>query len=75
MFFCFLYQVQWKYRLENIDTFTPTDKGLEIRLKKQNKKVMGMFSTSEVVRKQITIKDTKRRDRLIEILESQHKKV
>ncbi|XP_039957880.1 vacuolar protein sorting-associated protein 13 [Bactrocera tryoni] len=69
------YTVQWKYRLENIDVFTPTDKGLEIRLKKQNKKVMGMFSTNEVVRKQITIKDSKRRDHLIEILESQHKKV
>ncbi|XP_036331860.1 vacuolar protein sorting-associated protein 13 [Rhagoletis pomonella] len=69
------YSVQWKYRYENIDAFTPTDKGLEIRLKKQNKKVMGMFSTNEVVRKQIFIKDPKRRDRLIEILESQHKKL
>ncbi|CAD7014489.1 unnamed protein product [Ceratitis capitata] len=69
------YTVQWKYRFENIDAFTPTEKGLEIRLKKQNKKVMGMFSSSEVVRKQVVIKDLKRRDRLIEILESQHKKV
>ncbi|XP_054740711.1 intermembrane lipid transfer protein Vps13 [Anastrepha obliqua] len=69
------YTVQWKYRFENIDAFTPTDKGLEIRLKKQNKKVMGMFSTNEVVRKQVFIKDSKRRDRLIEILESHHKKV
>ncbi|XP_067630378.1 intermembrane lipid transfer protein Vps13 [Eurosta solidaginis] len=69
------YTVQWKYRYENIDAFTPTEKGVEIRLKKQNKKVMGMFSSSEVVRKQIPVKDTKRRDRLIEILESQHKKL
>ncbi|XP_059226468.1 intermembrane lipid transfer protein Vps13 [Stomoxys calcitrans] len=62
--------VQWTYLWSEIQNVTATDRGIEILLKKEGKKVLGLFSSGEQQHKLILMPLRKRREKLLEAIES-----
>ncbi|XP_058986884.1 intermembrane lipid transfer protein Vps13 [Musca domestica] len=62
--------VQWTYLWSEIQNVTNTDRGIEILLKKEGKKVLGLFSSGEQQHKLILMSSPKRREKLLEAIES-----
>lgn len=47
------------------------DKGLEIQVKKDNKKVLGLFAGNDIQHKHVSIGQRERREKLLYIIEGQ----
>ncbi|TMW41534.1 hypothetical protein DOY81_013385 [Sarcophaga bullata] len=62
------WSVQWTYLWSEIERVTSTDRGIEILLKKENKKVLGLFNSSEQQHKLIMMPLRKRREKLLEAI-------
>lgn len=62
--------MQWTYLWAEIQNVTSTDRGIEILLKKEGKKVLGLFSSGEQQHKLILMPLRKRREKLLEAIES-----
>lgn len=63
-------QVQWAYRWEEVHMIRSSDRGLEITLKKEGKKVMGLFTSVESSRKIILIPQKERRDHVAKLMDN-----
>lgn len=62
--------IHWTYLWNEISSIVSSDRGVEIILRKENKKVLGFFSSSEVQRKVVNIPQRARRDNLASLMES-----
>lgn len=62
--------MQWTYLWKEIEKVSSTDRGIEILLKKESKKVLGLFNSSEQQHKLIMMPLKKRREVLLEAIES-----
>ncbi|XP_037905174.1 vacuolar protein sorting-associated protein 13 isoform X4 [Hermetia illucens] len=62
--------VQWAYRWEEVHMIRSSDRGLEITLKKEGKKVMGLFTSVESSRKIILIPQKERRDHVAKLMDN-----
>ncbi|XP_023292594.2 vacuolar protein sorting-associated protein 13 [Lucilia cuprina] len=64
------WSVQWTYLWSEIERVSSSDRGVEILLKKEGKKVLGLFNSSEQQHKLIMMPLKKRREKLLEAIES-----
>lgn len=62
--------MQWTYLWSEIEHVSSTDRGVEILLKKEGKKVLGLFNSGEQQHKLIMMPLRKRRETLLEAIES-----
>lgn len=55
---------------DEMSAVTSTERGVEIILKKSGKRMLGLVSSSEAIRKVILISQKSKRDKLADVMES-----
>lgn len=62
------WQVDWAYRWDEIHMIRAVEKGIEIMIGEQKKKVLGLFGSNEQQKKLVPIQQKAKRDNTIQIM-------
>lgn len=64
-----VFQVEWTYRWGEINMFRIVEKGVELIIGEKTKKVLGIFGSSEQLKKLILMHQKAKRERLLAIMD------